>query len=290
MQELTYVNVIGEKATFGGGPPYILEHVKGLGRPDVTFRTSRGAFQQGDTLWRVDLNPRFVEFSFHIQGKSRADMYEKREALAGLLSVSRTYSGGTQGKLTYRNDHGAWWIYAVPDGPDPETRFNDWMVQCKMAFRCANPYWTSEQEGILSLLMGEKDLVLPFISPFVLGIRKFLGDAINPGHIDAPLKIEISGAADTPTLINHTTGAQLKVVRKIPTEHKLAIDTDPGRLSVKLRAPDGAEEPAFHYLSLDSSIARFTLRPGSNQIELCPSYPRASSRAELKWNAIFEGV
>ena len=62
------MNLNGDSVVFGGGPPYVLERVKGLGKPDVSIATTRGVYQHGDTPRRVLLEPRFVELSFHVEG------------------------------------------------------------------------------------------------------------------------------------------------------------------------------------------------------------------------------
>jgi hypothetical protein len=290
MQKLTYINLHGDAVTFGGAPPYILEHVKGLGKPAVKIASTRGVYQHGDTPRGALLEPRFVDFTFHIEGGSRADLYARREALMGLLALGRALDGERQGRLIYENDHGRWWIYATPDGPDPETRMQNWLLSSKLSFRCADPYWRWEAVSTLELFMSESSFRLPFRFPIRLGNRQFSGQAINAGHADAPVRITIRGSGEKPTLANHTTGAQITIARAVATDETLYIDTDPETLSVVVRDADGTETSAHGYLSLDTPLIGFALRRGINQIEYLPSQPSQLSRVQLSWDTRLEGV
>ena len=87
-----------------------------------------------------------------------------------------------------------------------------------------------------------------------------------------------------------STGARIAVSRPVAVGERLIIDTDPDVLSVVVRAADGTETPAHGYLSLDSSLTGFVLRPGPNNIEYLPSRPSLLSRVELQWSARLEGV
>ena len=58
MQKLIYINLTGDIIVFEGRPPYVLEKVKGLGKPKVKFNISRGVYQHGDTTCGALLEPR----------------------------------------------------------------------------------------------------------------------------------------------------------------------------------------------------------------------------------------
>jgi len=290
MQKLTYINLNGDSAVFGGEPPYILEHVKGLGKPAVKIAATRGAYQNGDTARSALLEPRFVDLTFHIQGESRADLYQKREALMGLLAFGRAFDGERQGRLLYQNDYGTWWIHAIPDGPDPEKRLQNWLLSSKLSFRCSDPYWNAMNARTLALFMSDLSFRLPFRFPIRFGSRRFSGSAVNDGQTDAPVRITIYGSGETPSIVNHSTGARLTVSRAIAAGETLRVNTDPEALSVIVRRADGNEEPAHGYLSLDTPLIGFTLRRGANDIEYLPSEPSKLSRVELSWNTRLEGV
>ena len=290
MQKLTYINLHGDSVTFGGEPPYILERVKGLGKPAVKIASTRGVYQHGDTTRAALLEPRFVDLSFHIRGESRADLYQKREALMGLLAYGRAFDGKYQGRLFYQNDYGTWWIHAIPDSLDPEARLQNWLLSSKLSFRCADPYWNTTEVRTLALFMRNSSFSLPFRFPIRLGSRRFSGLAVNAGQAEVPVRIAIVGSGETPTLVNHSTGARLTVSRPVATGETLRIDTAPETLSVMVRRADGSEEAAHGYLSLDTALLGFSLRRGENEIEYLPSEPSILSSVELSWNTRLEGV
>ena len=133
-------------------------------------------------------------------------------------------------------------------------------------------------------------LSLPFSFPIRLGNRGFYGVAFNGGQVAAPALIEIAGSGETPTLVNHTTGASLTVARAVAEGDLLAIDTDPEALSVTIHTAQGEQIPAHGYLTLDSSLTDFTLRPGVNELEYKPSTPSVDSLVRIRWTPRMEGV
>lgn len=290
MQKLTYINLLGDAVVFGSEPPYILERVRGLGKPDYKLAASRGAYQHGETPYGLLLEPRYVDLRFHIRGRDRAELYELREGLMAALASPRAFDGSRQGRLVYQNDHGTWWTYAIPEGPDPDQRVEDWLLSARMGFRCPAPHWIAEASCALTMAMSDGAFELPFRFPVRLGTRGFSGEAVNAGQVASPPRIEIAGSGETPALINHTTGARLAVSRAIATGDLLVIDTDPEALSVVIRTADGREIAAHSYLSLDSTLIDFALRPGVNALEYKPSVPSAASRVGIYWGTRMEGV
>ena len=290
LQKLTYINLRDEAVEFGGGPPYVLEKVRGLGKPGYRLSAARGVYQHGETTYGLQLEPRYVELSFHIQGRSRADLYQKRKELMAALAIPSAFDGSRLARLIYQNDCGSWWIHAIPEGPDPDIRVQNWLLSAKLSFRCPDPYWKANSSDALTLAMSEATFHLPFAFPVRLGNRGFFGAALNGGQVAAPALIEIAGSGETPTLVNHTTGASITVARAVATGDLLVIDTDPEVLSVVIRTAQGEQIPAHGYLGLDSSLTDFTLRPGINQLEYKPSAPSIGSQVRIRWTPRMEGV
>ena len=290
LQKLTYINLLGQIVEFGGGPPYVLEKVRGLGKPGYKLPAARGVYQHGETPARFQLDARHVDLSFHIQGYSRADLYQKRRALMAALSMPAAFDGSRLARLVYQNDSGSWWTYAVPEGPDPNTRLQNWLLSAKLSFRCPDPYWKAHAPDALTLEMSGTSFKLPFAFPIRLGRRGFHGTANNCGQVPTPLRIEIAGAGETPKLVNHTTGAAIVVSRAIAHGDVMEIDTDPGALSVMIRTSQGEAVPAHGYLTPGSSLTDVTLRPGPNELEYSPSVPSFESLVHIRWMPRMEGV
>ena len=290
LQKLTYINLLGEAVTFGGEPPYVLEKVRGLGKPAYKLSAARGVYQHGETAYGFQLEPRYVELSFHVQGRSRADLYQQRKELMAALAIPNAFDGSRLARLIYQNDCGSWWIHAIPEGPDPDVRLQNWLLSARLTFRCPDPYWKTDSLGALTLAMNEATFKLPFAFPIRLGSRGFFGAAFNGGQVAAPPLIEIAGSGETPTLVNHTTGASITVARAVANGDLLVIDTDPEALSVVIRTAQGEQIPAHGYLGLDSSLAGFALCPGMNQLEYKPSAPSIASQVRIRWTPRMEGV
>ena len=208
----------------------------------------------------------------------------------GLLAYERAFDGERQGRLFYENDHGRWWIPAIPEGPDPDRRIQNFLIQSRMTFRCSDPYWRDEAIHTLALRMSDASFRLPFRFPIRFGTRMFTGRAVNAGHASTPVRITVHGSGETPSLINHTTGAKITVARPVATGETLLINTDPEALSVVVRSFDGTETPAHGYLALETPLAGFALRRGPNIIEYVPNQPSNLSRVELQWSSRLEGV
>lgn|GEM_PF-1124398 len=323
MQIITYVNLLGETVIFGGGPPYVLESVRGLGAVSIDQTKTSGVYQQGATIQRLRRNERNIDIKFHIDGAPMeapewdpydfrwwgefkpepqrpplrrsaplARLYEMREKLMRVLSPQHALNEdtGETARLYYRNDHGEWWLNAIPEGPNLEKRLQNFMVSCPLTFVCPSPFFQTMSVSELTLEMGGGGLRLPFRLPIRLGHMNYRGAAENGGHVNAPVIIEIAGSGESPKLVNHTTGAIIEVTRAVAFGEKLTIDTNPDDPSVTLTQTDGTEISAYGYLGPQSAATEFFLRPGVNDIEYLPSAPNTESRVTLKWRGFLEGV
>lgn len=302
MQRIEYVNLKGERAVFEGGPPFVLEHVEGLGAAPLSVVEVRGAYQQGATFQRLSRGSRVVEATFHVQGDGRRSLYARRQRLLGLLSPQAAFDAesGAMGRLYYQNDYGTWWTYAVPELLSYVQRVHNFMVSCPLAFRCPSPFWvrvdpeTGSEWSSVVMEMLSGDFTLPFSvsaeQGFTLGSRQFTALANNLGQTDAPVLVEVDGTGEQPTLYNRTTGTQLSIGRTVPTGERLVISTAPEDLYVRLQQHSGESIDASGYLSLDSSLLDFVLAPGANALEYMPSTPSERSRIKVSWRTLVEGV
>ena len=286
-------NSRSESVTFGAGPPYVLEHVSGLGAAPCDLTRTSGVYQHGASVQRLRHNARNIDIRFHVDGRpSRTRMYAYRERLMRVLSPQHALNEETGGAATlrYENDHGKWWLRAIPDGPDFDKRLQDFMVSCPLTFICPSPFFQTLGFSTLALEMTDSAFRLPFEFPICLGSLQYRGSAVNIGHVDAPVVIEINGSGEKPRLINHTTGAEIEVSRNLAFGEKLRVDTDPDRPSVTLVDPSGAETSAYGYLGVRSAVSEFFLRPGTNDLEYRPSEASAASRVTIAWRGLLEGV
>lgn len=294
MQIFIYTNLRGQSVTFGGGPPYVFEKIKGMGGADLDIADSTGAYQQGHTIHRLQREERRLTLHFHVDGRPGMDtVYKYRQNLLGVLSprYALDEDTGEYARLTYTNDYGSWWTWAVPEGARYEKRLSRFMVSCPVTFHCPSPFWFPVAQDTTLLEISIDSFSLPFSLPFRLGTRRFSGAVHNTGHVDAPVIIEISGVGERPILLNRTTGAKLSVALPIAGGELLRINTDPEHLAVELYKSNGTVVNAYGYLSLDSALSEFVLRPGLNKLEYRPTEPPSRySKVRVLWYPRLEGV
>jgi hypothetical protein len=137
VQKVTYINIRGESIVFTGDPPFVFHSLQGAGAVETSFLTSRGVYQHGDTTQGLRKEPRYLELRFHIDEKTREQMYSRRVQATGILSMARAYdSTGRRGKLVYENDYGRWWIWAIPErGPLFEQRIRNFSPGILVEFK-----------------------------------------------------------------------------------------------------------------------------------------------------------
>ena len=289
MQRITYVNTYGERLVFGGEPPLLLRSVSGLSRPDATVVKTQGAYQDGVRFSRLQLPARVVQISFDMPPlATREAMYRERMRIERVLS--RCARDGTIGLMIYENDAGAWIAGAVPDGAvSYGKRFRNGFVNNRLTLYCPDAYLQDRIEQSAQRRMGQSGLVLPAALPVRLGARRFRLALTNEGTADAPVTMVLHGTGETPTVVNHTTGARIVVSRTVSEGEQLVICTDPRNLSCRILRAD-AEEDAFGYLDPSTAVSAFLLAPGVNDVEYVPSAVSLGSRMEIRWRSCYEGV
>lgn len=292
MQKITYINLYGEAIVFGRETPVILANVTGLSRSSGKLITTQGAYQNGQTIHRAQLAARKVIVAFNLYGaEDREAMYKQRERIERVLAYNRCVKDGKCGTLIYENDAGAWLMDAVPStSVTYGKRFLNCLPNCKVTFTASGAYLRAQQEKKARLRMGAGGFSLPTTLPVMLGTRLFTGELRNEGTADSPVRVTIHGTGETPTLVNHTTGAQIAINRVIETGARLEIDTDPDAISCTLIHADGTKEDAFGYLDAETAISAFLLQPGANEVEYIPSVPSTGSMVEIVWHSMYEGV
>ena len=292
MQRVTYVNAYGESIGFGAEPPVLLRSVSGLSRPDAQVMRTQGAYQTGEQVQRIQFASRSVQVQFDIPPcESREALYKTRMQMERVLAAGRSMRDGETGFLIYENDAGRWQIRAVPEGSVAYgKRFGHALAGGRVSFLCPDAFLEECAEQSAEMRMGMGAFTLPAVLPVRLGSRRFTATLYNGGTAQAPLRISIYGTGETPTVINHTTGAKLVVRRTVSAGERLDVNTDPLKLSCRLIRQDGTQEDAFGYLDPSMAVSAFVLACGENEIEYLPSIASGGSRLELTWRNVFEGV
>lgn len=289
MQQLTYVNVLGEKVDFYQAP-YIFCRAEGLGPTTPEIATVAGAYQPGATVRNMLRGSRNLDLTLHIKGLSRQEMYRYRQQLSGVLAADKAFDGVNCAKLYYENDNGRWWTWAVPqEGPSDGKRFSHYLTSLTLSLLCESAYWFSTGQRTAAFLYSGEGFDFPFSFPVSFGSRDYAQEVTNGGQVAAPVEVVIEGCGETPSLLNETTGQRLKLTAALPAGAALYINTDPARLAATLTDGDG-EHSAFGLLDVASPLSAFTLRPGVNRLVYEPGGAASLSNIKLAWYDRFEGV
>ena len=141
MQQLTYINLRGERAVFGRGAPYLLRSVRGVGACDNALTLTEDGARDGGRLLSLRREAREITAVIQILGTTRQGLYESREALCRVLSPDLAADGESRARLVYENDHGAWWTWVVPlGGLDWTARAGDVHTGVNVRFQCESPF------------------------------------------------------------------------------------------------------------------------------------------------------
>lgn len=290
MQKLIYQNLRGENVAFFHAP-FVLCKVRGVGMNDVKITASSGAYQQGESLVSLRREARKVKVTLHLMAASREEMYRLRSQLLSALSPDKAFDGENRARLIYENDYGRRWTWATPEsGLDWGDRKQNAHPSLSLTFRCESPYWYSVGKSEAVFRARENGFTLPRALPLRLGSKVFQQILRNGGQSDAPVWIGVEGKGESPTLINDSTGALLRLISPLPAGDVLEVNTDPAALAVRVRHPDGSEENGFGLLDPTSSVAAFCLRPGENELRYVPEGDGSETAIRISWYELYEGV
>jgi hypothetical protein len=223
--------------------------------------------QHGSTPINAFMEPYEGELVFIIKTTdlSAAQIAEKRRELVNIcnpLNGTVTMTIFLNNGEVYNRDIT---FVSAPNFPIGfENRNRDWQ-KVQLLYTANNPFWYSEEEIFESFQGVDPILEMPFemspTAPIIFGNVIPSKVAVNQGQAEAPVIIEITGAAVNPRITNETTGEFISFRDLTMTAgQKLVIDTTFGRKKVEL---DGVNV----FNKLDFSSTFFNLVIGENAID-----------------------
>ncbi len=291
MQKLTYVNLLNESVVFTSIAPYVFCSISGTGSTSIDTKEIKGAYQNGVTLTGYLHPKREVDVTIHLQGQTRANMYEERLSLSGILSPQRAIQGDNRARIFYENDHGCYWTWAVPTSGLPwGKRVGNYTTSTKIRFLCESPYWYTIGQQEVKFNHGESYFRLPFSFPISLGKRNFVMNVSNAGQCASPVEVYIYGHGETPSLVNETTGQALRLTSALPTGSVLYANSDPAFLRAIVTDSAGIQTNAFGFLSMNDPLSRFVLEPGINTLSYESNSDSNQTEIIIRWYDRYEGV
>lgn len=292
MQEIVYQNLAGEEVAFGAAPPFLLERVEGAGSTELDRKTLKGSLQEGETTVSALRQDRRLDVRLHLYAYSPRSLYQLRGELCGLLSAGKAFDPdtGRRARLTYRNDAGTWWTWALPVGPPQWTkRARNVHPALKISFACDSPFWFSPEESSGGFDVSGSEFRFPLRFPTRFTSRSSFAVLLNRGQMAAPVRITMHGKGEKPVIVNRTTGKRIRLVSPLPQGAVLEIDTDPDDLRARMTL-DGVTTNAYGLLDVTTPLSGFSLAVGENEIAYEAGGPSAETTVALRWYSRFEGV
>lgn len=282
MEKLTYINGRGRKIVLGDAAPYILTKIEGLGASDTNIQSQKSPDQDGESYIGLTLQPRSMSIEIMIVANTENEMIRRREAA---LQIFNPKLG--PGTLVYTIGEKERRISAIselaPSFPDAGD-FKDTMQPGLIQLYCPDPFWLDPGETSEEIVTWIGGMRFPLRLPtrFAMkGSKKI--NITNNGDVDTPVKIEISGPATNPKIINQSTGEYIKVNRALVQGDTLVITTGFGKKRVEIN-----DQNVFNWIDLNSTF--WQLQPGDNIIEYTSDDEVESAAVKITYFNRYLGV
>ena len=277
MQNVWFVNALGEEARFDDAPPYIFWKITGTGLPESDALGFRAPGRHGYTANGILMKKRSINVSGHVQGGG--SFYQLRKSLMSVLSPALG-----MGKLYYQNDSQVFFIPAFVKRSGYEDK-ESLLQTVNFTFECPSPFWRGADKAAIDLFYAGSGLEFPLVLPSMFGMLGRSAKIFAAGGAPVPVEFFIKGNAVNPVIRNVTTSQEIKLKNEFLAGDMLYINTDRDALSVQKIAVDPntnetSKENAFGYLTDDSEL--FYLQPGENFIKYMSDEEDDNYKSEIR--------
>ena len=279
---------------------------EGSGMPPVEHITQRGPFQDGETLHRVYLRPRTVQYFIRNTSCSRDDYWLARSGLLdairpnrGLAGILRKiFPGNVRRDLTV----------TILEGPKFEPRGNDWdefSFQEMLRFIAYDPLYFNPVAQIATIEhqciataggfpyifpflfdAGECQLIFPITFPITFDTFNRTYQINYIGNWEDFPTIRVTGPSSSCVITNTTTGKVLEVIYSLAAGEYYDINLAYGYKTITKN--DGANLLA--YLDDDSDLTDWSLEPGVNNLTITMLGASASSVVTITYYERYLGI
>jgi phage-related protein len=278
MQKLTFINKNNESIEISTSPnsSNLLNSITGT---------------ESISMTGTKLEKRMITIEFSIVVKENESIFDARRNISNILNPLLG-----EGTLYYEFDGKIVEIVAKVDTPPmfPSGTENRLMKYQKamIFFLCDNPLWKE-------VYYDTRQFSVPFTPLFEfpfsttkegieLGKVSKNYSLYNFGDVSTPLILEFDGGIEKASLINKSNGEFIHIVKPIPSDSKLYINTENGKKEVSLLKENGDKETAFSYITVDSSYMR--LETGWNEFEFDVTKKGGSATVNIKWKNCYLGI
>lgn len=263
MQQLSFTNSRESNLVLGYSKPYFLQNLIGLSDTPTNNLSVVGYQQDGQTPMGQFLQARMVTFSLFVFGDNDQDRFTNRRNLIRYLNPKEEFT------CIYTNDYMSVKFTCRIDGAPKfeSTNSNKGYQACTISLLVDDPYLydVNESQKQLSIVQPMFSFPLVFNPNIVFSTLTNKTIVItNNGDVATPVRIQMLGATENPSITNNTTGEFIKVNKTIEADEILEINTGYGQKRVEIISADGTRTNAFNYIDLDSTF--FQLEVGDNEI------------------------
>jgi hypothetical protein len=213
----------------------------GNGMADIEYRTTRGPFQDGESLVDFKLTTRLIQYASRVQTKNRSAFWTKRARMLDTIRPNRQNINSLQhGKLTkiLSNGDKRALNVLVAAGPSFQSDNKDWDMWGSnevIRFVAHDPLWFDPDVVSVSFSAAiPSNLVFPITFPITFG-ASLLDDVENVVYAGTwktfPI-IEITGPLGNLILTNNATGEIIELLYNIPAGRVVTINLAYGLKSV----------------------------------------------------------
>ncbi|WP_343241202.1 phage distal tail protein [Methanoculleus sp. UBA45] len=262
-------------------PPYVYLTSSGFGGGGCDVQTVTAPYQHGSTFLAALLVPRSLSLTFMIRAQDTEDLYARRRA------ITRAFSPAAgEGRLVWIQGERSFSLRCVVGSASPafpqgrQSAGPTWQT-VTVDLTASDPCWFEDAlEQHLQGLAGGLAFPVAFPAHFAFVSPTVTID--NPGDVESPVTIRVTGPALNPVITNATTGESIG----------LTVDLAPGEW-VEIRTAFGAASCRLH----DGSSAMGAVQPGSTFWQLQPgenivtlSTPSGSVVVSIEYASRYTGV
>lgn len=279
---------------------------EGLGLPITEYKTQRGPFQHGSTVYDYRLGERTIQLVLRQDACNRFDYWVNRIDLVNAVRPNRTIDGAFSAGVLRKK---------FPDGsirdikvviqsgpvfvPNSQSYYDMFGFTETLQFVAHDPtFYDPLSRSVLWEDLVDTtaltDLIFPITFPITLGSIAFAArkTITYTGNWLAFPKITVTGPQNGFTIINETTGEFIELLYDIADGEVVTIDLPYGNKTVKNNAGTDLQG----VISTDSDIASFHVAPdpeapnGINTFKVESTGVSGNSRVLLEYNTRYIGL
>jgi len=239
MRKIVYTNPEGTSITFSDEARYKITSLTGTGYPEETRDEQEIPFVDGSKTISHVQKPRRIHMDLLLD--SGNDLYSQYELRRELISKLNPKLG--EGSLLYSNEHGTWYIEALPLGPEfPSKNINDGTQRATVVFHCADPYWKDEIETEVEISTESGVVTIE-----------------NEGDAETGFELVLDGTGVGFTLKNLSSGKTIEYEEDLREPLTLSTKFGNKRASID-------EGPTFHFGLSALNVGTVRYAPSINQL------------------------